>query len=38
VSVIDDVVMLDCNGGDDGGGVDAAAAVGSAEKLTSHAC
>jgi hypothetical protein len=40
VSVIDDVVMmLDCNGGgdDDGGEVDPAAAVGSAERLKSHA-
>lgn len=38
VSVVDDVVMmLDCNGGGgDGGGADAA--VGSAEKMPSHAC
>jgi hypothetical protein len=38
VSVVDDVVMvLDCNGGDGGGG-GADAAVGSADKLPSHAC
>jgi hypothetical protein len=38
VSVIDDVVMmLDCNGGG-GGGDGGLAAVGSAERLKSHAC